>query len=303
MSEWIRGTLLIAVSLLSVATLPAQARRAEPQWKGDYTAARAEAREAGKLLLVHFYADWCGPCQQMDAETLHSSELTAALGERLVAVKIDSDRHQGLVELLRVEGLPADILIAPGGQIVEKREGYRTKADYLRWVNQWASRFPPPSPAPQTFVEKRPQPPADPNGEPGPARLPFSSNPAKPALVGLDGYSPVGIKTKRQWVRGRSEYQVVWQGVVYYCADEEERRQFQSSPERFAPRLLGCDPVELRRTDRAVQGSVQFGAFYDGELYLFTSQESRNQFKLSPDDFVQTRHVFQADDVIGTRLR
>lgn len=122
-------------------------------------------------------------------------------------------------------------------------------------------------------------------------------------LVGLDGYCPIHIKMKRQWIKGRPEFATTWQGVVYQFPTQADLRAFQSAPQKYAPRMLGCDPVQLWLTERAVQGNVEFGAFFNGDLFLFVSAQSRNQFKVNPNRYVQLRHAFRSDDVIGTRLR
>lgn len=323
MSEWIRGTLLIALSLLTVTTMPAQEAGSQ-QWLREYASARNLSRQSQRPLLIHFYSDSCPPCVLMERETIQSPELLSLFGERLLAVKLNSAHHPELVDLFQIEGIPADVLVAPGGQILDRHEGYRSRSDYLRWLSGWMNRLPapssqpkprptPPEPRPQPesqrpfqspmpLVERRPQEPEQRPVQPDPQfqpRPPLRSGP----LVGLDGYSPVRIQRHRQWQRGRPEFSVMWQGVVYYCVTEEEQQLFQSAPEKFAPRLLGCDPVELARSERAMQGSVQYGAFYDGELFLFRNPETRNDFKLNPDRYVQMRHVFHADDVVGTRLR
>ena len=155
-------------------------------------------------------------------------------------------------------------------------------------------------------------PPPQPNAQPlrpQPTTQPPSTTPTSPfvasnsPLVGLDGYCPVHIQSKREWIKGRAEYSTTWQGVVYQFSTEADLQSFQAAPQKYAPRMLGCDPVQLWLTERAVQGSVEFGAFFNGDLFLFVSAESRNQFKVNPGRYVQLRTAFHADDVIGTRLR
>jgi YHS domain-containing protein len=68
------------------------------------------------------------------------------------------------------------------------------------------------------------------------------------------------------------------------------------------PRLLGCDPVVLYRTDRAMSGSTEFGAYFDGGLYLFTAPETRTEFKEHPMRYTRTRHVLRPDDFGGTKI-
>ncbi len=80
-----------------------------------------------------------------------------------------------------------------------------------------------------------------------------------------------------------------------------EAEVFRTNPERYAPKLLGCDPVVLWKTDRAVAGSAEFAAYFDGELYLFVDRESRAQFREVPVRYVRTRHVLKVDQIEKTQ--
>lgn len=315
------------------------------QWLHDYGQGRELARELGLPLIVHFHASWCGPCRQMERETLASKQLLGQFGNQILGVKVDSDEKPGLVEAFHVDALPCDIVIAPDGLIVERNSGYQARSQYLTMVTRMSGRFtderaaaiarlqaptpslptakpsqpatrPKPQPIvpdsrnlaanpPQTSRKKRPESRQE-TTRPRPVAQPSTIPPTEAAntpLVGLDGYCPVHIKTRREWIKGNPQFSTTWQGVVYNFASAVDLKAFQSAPQKYAPRMLGCDPVELWTTERAVQGSVEYGAFFNGDLFLFVSAASRNQFKVAPDRYVQLRHAFRADDVIGTRLR
>jgi YHS domain-containing protein len=85
-------------------------------------------------------------------------------------------------------------------------------------------------------------------------------------------------------------------------ASAEELRQFNEAADRYAPQVLGCDPVILDITDRAVAGDIRYAAFFDGELYLFVSEKSRQAFREDPDRFVRTKHVLKIEDLEDKRL-
>ena len=301
----------------------AQSLTGPKQWLTDYGFARQESKRLGLPLLIHFSTTWCGPCKQMERETLNSKALLATFGTQLLALKIDAEEDPGIFKAFRGESYPTDVIVAPNGQIVFRTSGYQPTRRYMANVRHWSTQFPderaaaiarlttpptasPPNPGLRPSAPTQQAPviagPQRPLPSPTVVQRPEATAPAS-SLIGLAGYSPVAIKTRRVWVKGREDLSVTWQGVVYYLANDREYLAFKNSPHRYAPRMLGCDPVVLWNSDRAVQGVVEFGAFYDGDLYLFTAGETRDRFKLNPDQFVQIRHVLNPEEVIGTRLR
>ena len=76
----------LALCLLLSGILAESANAAEKVTKGwhkNYSKAYFEAKRLGLPLVVHFYTDWCGPCQQMEASVLNTAEGTAKTGKRL----------------------------------------------------------------------------------------------------------------------------------------------------------------------------------------------------------------------------
>ncbi len=63
------------------------------------------------VVLVDFYADWCGPCQMLEPIL----EELAADTDAVVA-KVDVDEHQGLAAANAVQGVPTMLLYADGQQ-------------------------------------------------------------------------------------------------------------------------------------------------------------------------------------------
>jgi thioredoxin 1 len=62
-----------------------------------------------RVVLVDFYADWCGPCQQLEPIVESIAADTGA-----VVAKVDVDRHQGLAREANVRGVPTLVLYADG---------------------------------------------------------------------------------------------------------------------------------------------------------------------------------------------
>jgi thioredoxin 1 len=66
------------------------------------------------VVLVDFYADWCGPCQMLEPTV----EKLAAETDATVA-KVDVDVNQGLAAAYGVQGVPTLVLFADGEQVEE----------------------------------------------------------------------------------------------------------------------------------------------------------------------------------------
>lgn len=115
--------------------------------------------------------------------------------------------------------------------------------------------------------------------------------------VAMDGYCPVTLRTTRIWKTGDKSISVEHEGQIFYFTATDKRDEFKAHPARYAPRLLGCDPVTLAENDVAVRGSTQFGAFYDGALFLFESADSRTKFRQAPTRYSQLKHVVKPEDV------
>ncbi len=295
--------------LMGLITLTAIGANKPDVWKHDFTNAAKEAKQAGRPLLVHFHATWCPPCRQMEKDVLHHSDVQEVLARQFVAVMIDSDQHPELVNQFEIKSLPSDVIIAPDGVVILKEPGGRDRKTYLAQLRHVVEQF---APQPESPSDRGQDERLVKGNTPGTARVSEPSlepdREEKPAtevklLVGLDRYSPVSLAKHRQWRKGKTDLALVYQGVVYLLCDAEEYREFQTNPAKYAPRLLGCDPVILFSSDRAIPGSTQFGAYFDGELFLFASPENRDRFKSSPTLYSRPQHVLKVDEVDGPRWR
>jgi len=108
------------------------------QWRSDYGPARREASEKKQPLVLIFSADYCGVCQQMEGSTFRNPDVVRQMNAQFIPLKVAADdgRNEYLVSGLRIQALPAIVLITPGGQVVNKQEGYLDAACFLALLKQ-----------------------------------------------------------------------------------------------------------------------------------------------------------------------
>ena len=68
-----------------------------------------ELLEDNRVVLVDFYADWCGPCKMLEPTVEEIAAETDA-----AVLKVDIDAHQDLAEQYQVQGVPTLYLFVDG---------------------------------------------------------------------------------------------------------------------------------------------------------------------------------------------
>ena len=98
---------------------------------GDVAAARAQARAAGKLVLLEFGAEWCSGCKLFARDAESVPEVQRALAT-VVLLPVDAEKGAAvaLAKQFRVQGFPTFVLTDPEGQPVDRWLGYSTPADF-----------------------------------------------------------------------------------------------------------------------------------------------------------------------------
>lgn len=310
-------------------------------WMTDLAKAQAEARRLHRPLVAHFgNSRSCAPCRQMEAEVLNTQAILKLLDEGFVAVKVDlADRANGKYQTqFQIDAMPTDIILGHDGtELLHRSEGYtsaerhnyraalmRVDAKYVKEGKRLSRGEPtteiakalPSAPAtkaasvaeaPKPAAEKLVPEPVEPHRidiadvidrhEPVVPAIPSSPSVA----FALDGYCPVTLRATRTWKKGDRQFTVSHEGQTFVFLSAKERDQFVASPARFAPRALGCDPVVLSENKLAIRGSTRFGAFYDGELFLFETAETRVKFRNDPARYNRIRQALRADEVQESR--
>jgi len=108
-------------------------------WTGDFNAAKTEATQKHKLILINFSgSDWCGPCIRLRKEILESGTFEGYASDHLVLVRADFPRqkknqlskeqtklNEALADKYNADGkFPFTLLVNDNGKVLKSWDGF-----------------------------------------------------------------------------------------------------------------------------------------------------------------------------------
>lgn len=91
-----------------------------------------EKINSNKLVLVDFFANWCGPCKAMHPVI---ENVTKEMGDSIDVIKIDIDKYESLASLYNVQSVPTFILIKEG-KVIWRQSGTLSQSALLQLIRQ-----------------------------------------------------------------------------------------------------------------------------------------------------------------------
>ncbi len=125
--------------LLLFLVYSAENQAQDVSWRADLEQAKREAAVSGKLVLLHFGAAWCRPCQQVEAYVFKTPKVIRAINELVIPVRIDVDHHPDLVKKFSVKSIPEDVFITADEQIVQRMKSPTDAENYLKALDSLKS--------------------------------------------------------------------------------------------------------------------------------------------------------------------
>jgi len=98
-------------------------------WYQNFKAAQAVAMQKDQLILMDFWATWCGPCKTMDKELWSQAEV-AEFSKNFVPFKVDVDYNRELAMKYNATSIPKVILVTVTGEVVWEQTGFSMARAY-----------------------------------------------------------------------------------------------------------------------------------------------------------------------------
>jgi protein disulfide-isomerase len=293
-------------------TISAVRTHAEPvRWRSNVDAAKIEATQSGKLVLLHFWTTSCGPCKALDRDVFSQPQIGDFLDQNFVPVKVDADLAPALASAYEINRVPTDVVLTPQGNVVSKLSCPMDAAAYANQLGNIAAHY-------AQFMAKPTAPVQPPvqsayqglevgqyNAPPTVTAAPAESSPtvtptaalttnpyaAAPQASGPAQQTMPMADAAPQAVANpyAQAPPAVQQPVVQPAAQQQimTAAQLAAKLPPGSPPLAfeGFCPVTLKTARKWVPGNPQFGAIHRGRTFLFTSENERQQFLANPDAF------------------
>lgn len=85
----------------------------------------------GQLVLIDFFAEWCGPCKMMKPIL---EEVKKQMGDSITIIKIDAEKNMEAASAFQIQAYPTLVLVKEG-KILWRQSGVLPAPEIVRQIN------------------------------------------------------------------------------------------------------------------------------------------------------------------------
>jgi YHS domain-containing protein/thiol-disulfide isomerase/thioredoxin len=302
-------TRLFAAMLLLGLAAPSLGQNAL-RWESSLEEAQRQAAATNRLVLVHFSASWCQPCQRLEKQVFSHPGFGQSLAARYVAVKLDFDEHQALATRWGVQSIPTDVVLSPQGQPIQRIQSPPSADAYVAAMQRVADYAVAAAPASPAVSPSAPAAAAT-SGAGNAATVGdryANYNASQPPQQPRSSQPPVSAPAWTESSNGaEANVASAAAGPVAHQVAASNWQNAERRPDAIGPTsvqlppdcpVLGLDgfcPVTLIEKRAWAQGDARWGAIHRNRTYLFCSEAEQKQFLANPDHYSP---VMSGDDAV-----
>lgn len=132
---------VFAVLVCLLAALSATAQEVGVRWQQDIESAKVQARQTGRLVLVHVVAEGCGPCHALESNVFCQPGVAGAIEQRFVPVMLNANEFPAIAQGFGITRVPTDVIITPDGQVLGKMISPATPSAYIAETTNVANQY------------------------------------------------------------------------------------------------------------------------------------------------------------------